>query len=118
MVMMMMTKRKKTGRVSLLLSTRTAVPPDVPVLIQALLLPQPADLGAGDALVVAIVPLPDVLGDLDAGVALEAGLLVVRRGGGGGAVGLPGQVLEAEAEQLEGPLRTLAGRDESAQREE
>lgn len=59
------------------------------MFIQALLLSHPPDLGAGDALVVAIIPLPDVLGDLDAGIALEKSTVIIRRGTGG-AVGFPG----------------------------
>lgn len=64
-----------------------------------------ANLGARDALVVAIVPLLDVVGDLDAGGALDARARVV-------AVGLPRQdaVWQAEVEQLKRALGTLAGR--------
>lgn len=78
-----------------------AVPPDVPALAQALILPQLADLGARDALIVAIVPLADVLGDFYARVAGQAGC-VAR-----GAMGVPGEVPEAEVEQLESPLGSL-----------
>lgn len=97
---------KKSGPNSL--SAGTAIPPDVPVLIQPLVPPQGPDLGARDALVVAIVPLADVLGDLDARAA-GLGAVAVR----GGAVSLPGKVSEAQVQQLEGALRTGAGGDES-----
>lgn len=66
------------------LAAGAAIPPDVPVLAQALFLPPRADLFAGDALVVAVVPLADVLGDLDARIAGQA------RGVTDGAVGVPG----------------------------
>lgn len=53
----------------------------------------------------AVVPLADVLGDLDAGAAVETGRL------GLDAPLLPRQrVVDAEVEKLEGPLRSLAGR--------
>lgn len=77
------------------------------MLVQALVLPQPPDLGGGDALVGAVVPLADVVGDLDAGAA---GIVMQALGV---AVGLPGQVAEAEVEQLQGALGSPAGRDES-----
>lgn len=51
------------------LASRAAIPPDVPMFIQTLLLPQLADLGARDALVVAIIPFADVFSDLDARIA-------------------------------------------------
>ena len=63
--------RRETGMTALL-STRAAIPPDVPVGVQPLLLAQFLDMRRGDALVVAIVPLTDVLGDLDPGCALPA----------------------------------------------
>lgn len=50
------------------LSTWATIPPDVPVGIQALLLPELPDMGRGNALVVAIVPLANILGDLDLGL--------------------------------------------------
>lgn len=58
------------------LAARAAVVPNVPAsaaaLVEALARAQLANLGAGDTLVVAVVPLLDVVGDLDAGGALEA----------------------------------------------
>lgn len=47
------------------LSTRAAIPPDVPARIETLLLPQLPDFLGGDTLVVTIIPLSDVLGDFD-----------------------------------------------------
>ena len=89
------------------LAAGAAVPPDVPLpLAQALLPPHPADLGARDALVVAVVPLADVLRHLDARVAGGAGPAGCR-----GPVGLPGQGLDAQVEQLKGALGTLARGD-------
>ena len=75
------------------LAAGTAIPPDVPVCVEALVEAAAADVRAGDALVVAVVPLADVLGDLDPGGAAEAGV------GGDVAVALPGEgVGQAEVE--------------------
>lgn len=52
-----------------LLSARATIPPDIPVLIEALLLPQLPDLRGGDSLVITVVPLADGLGHLNAGGA-------------------------------------------------
>lgn len=41
------------------LPTRTAIAPNIPVLIQSLFFPLLPDLSAGDALIVAVVPLRD-----------------------------------------------------------
>jgi len=92
-----------------LLPARTPVPPDIPRPRQALPLPDLPDLGRRDALVVAVVPLADVLGDLDAGRARG----VVRRVVVGGAVPVPGEgfVLLADSEELEGALGAPAGGD-------
>ena len=88
------------------LAAGTAVPPDVPVWGEALVEAAAADVRAGDALVVAVVPLADVLGDLDPGGAAEAGV------GGDVAVALPGErVVQAEVEELEGVLGAPAGGD-------
>lgn len=74
--------------------------------IEPLALPQVADLGTRDALVVAVVPLADGLGDLDAGAAVVGGRLVH----GLRAVLDPGQrVAYAQVQQLKGALGALAG---------
>jgi hypothetical protein len=86
------------------LAAGAAILPDVPGAGDALVGPELADVGAGDALVVAVVPLADVLGDLDGGAAAQPGAGLV-------AVGLPGQVADAEVEQLKGALRALARGD-------
>lgn len=92
------------------LSAGAAVAPNVPVGVEALLGAAAADLGARDALVVAVVPLADVVGDLDAGAADE-GARVLR------AVGRPGEgVLDAEVEELKGALGALPGGDVAAGR--
>lgn len=54
-----------------LLSAGAAILPDVPGALVALFGPQLANVRAGDALIVAVVPFADVLGDLDLGTALE-----------------------------------------------
>lgn len=88
-----------------LLSTRTSIPPDIPPPLYALLLTDLPDLWAGDALVLTIVPLADVLGDLDLGrVAVTSILLQV-------AMRFPWErVLEAKVEQLKGALGALTRR--------
>ena len=48
-----------------LLASRTAIPPDIPGTLVALLRPALANLGARDSLVFAIVPFANILGDLD-----------------------------------------------------
>lgn len=91
-----------------LLAAYAPVPPDIPVPAEALFLAQVADLGARDALVVAVVPLADGLGHLDAGTAVVGDGLVRRLR----AVLVPRQwVLDAQVQQLEGALSTLARRD-------
>ena len=90
------------------LSAGTTVPPDIPSGIKTLLLPHLPDVGRRDAFVLAIVPLPDILGDLHTGLARETFII-------GLAVGCPGQrLLETEIEQLKGPLGSLAGRHVAA----
>lgn len=97
-------KAGKGEKGGIVLSTGAPVPPDVPGLAETLLLADAADLGARDALVVAVVPLADVLGDLDVSAA---GLRV--RGRVHLAVGLPWQgTIEAEVQELKGALGTLA----------
>lgn len=87
------------------LATRAAITPDVPVLGQALLLADATDLGGRDALVVAVVPLANVLGDLDTGVALGSVALYL-------AMLLPGELVgEAEVQELKCALGTLARRN-------
>lgn len=86
-----------------LLPPRTAIPPNIPACAQALLLPQRADVGRRDALVGAVVPLADVVGDFDRGAAgrVRAVGLAVRR---------PGQLVSVrDVEELEGALGALAG---------
>lgn len=53
------------------LSTRATVTPNVPGAFETLLCADTTDLWAGDAFVVAIIPLPNVLGDLNMGIAGE-----------------------------------------------
>ena len=88
-----------------LLSPRTAIPPDIPVGVQSLLSPTFPDLGRGDALVLAIVPLPNILGDFHLGVASCP--LAERL-----AMGFPGQlVFVDDVEQLQGALGAAPRRD-------
>jgi hypothetical protein len=92
-----------------LLPPRTPIPPDIPprtpIYIQPLLPAQRADGRRREALVVAVVPLADVVGDLDLGVArrVRAVGLAVRGPGELGQVG--------DVEELEGSLGALAGGD-------
>lgn len=89
------------------LAAGTAVFPNVPLRSQALLLAQLPDFGARNALVLTVIPLANVVGDLDAGFAVPGG-------GGAGSVAMlgPGQrVLDTEVQQLEGALGALARRD-------
>lgn len=90
-----------------LLATGAPVSPDIPGALVTLLGADSANLRAGDSLVVAVVPLTDVLGDLDPGGALRDAVAA----DGSLAVRLPGQVLvgEAQVEELECPLGSLAG---------
>ena len=55
------------------LPARAAISPDVPAGCESFLLPSRADFGRGYALVVAVVPFADVLGDLDLSVTGQAG---------------------------------------------
>jgi hypothetical protein len=88
------------------LATRAAIPPDIPILAEPLLLALASDLRTRDALVVTVVPLADVFSNLDAGTAGVAASLLA------GAVGLPRQgFLEAEVQELKGALGALAGGD-------
>lgn len=59
------------------LAARTSIAPDIPGAWNPLLSADLADLGARDALVVAVVPFADVFGDLDRGLADEAGACVI-----------------------------------------
>jgi hypothetical protein len=88
------------------LATGAAIPPDIPVFAESLLLALAPDLRARDAFIVAVVPFADVLGDLDAGTAGMAASLLA------GAMGLPRQgLLEAKVQELKGALGALAGGD-------
>ena len=91
------------------LAKGAAISPDVPVALVALLGAELADLGALEALVLAIVPLADVLADLDLGPAVSDEM--ARRGLL--AVGFPGELRggDAEIEELKGALGTLTGGD-------
>ena len=55
-----------------LLATRASIPPDIPVLTEPLLLSLLSDLRGRDPLIVTVVPLADVLGHGDLGVARRA----------------------------------------------
>lgn len=87
------------------LAAWAAVVPNIPAALEALVGADLANLGAGDALILAIVPLPDVIGDLNRGRAGETLARVV-------AVGLPWQraVWQTQIEELKGALSALAGR--------
>lgn len=93
------------------LSAWTPILPDIPRLLatfSALL----ADLSAGQALVVAVVPLADGVRHLDAGVGTDEvlGRIIF-------FVLLPRHALRAaERQQLEGALGALAGRDVTRKR--
>lgn len=104
----------QTGKGHLLLSTRTAISPDVPVLIQSLLFSHLPNVRTSDTFIVTIVPLPDVFGNLNAGIAFESGaptgVIIITRSR---AVCLPWQVFEPEVKQLKRSLSSLAGRYES-----
>jgi hypothetical protein len=52
------------------LPTRTPILPDIPHALEPFLGAHAADIRARDALIVAVVPFADVLGNLDTGVAL------------------------------------------------
>jgi hypothetical protein len=85
------------------LAPGTAVFPDIP-RPEAPLCPSFPDLRGRDALVLAVVPLPDVGRDGDLGVGA--------RGGGLRMLDLPRVgVLAAEVEELEGPLGAFPRRD-------
>ena len=89
-----------------LLAALTAVFPYIPMALDASFFAQLPDFGAGDAFIVSVIPLPDVLGDLDPGIALHAGAVRL------GAVGVPWQrSLDAEVQQLKGLLGSLSGRN-------
>jgi hypothetical protein len=87
------------------LPTWTAVSPDVPTGCESLRLPSGADFGRGYALVVAVVPFADVLGDLDLSVAGQAGDIL-------GPVSDPRQrLVQAEVEQFKSALGSLSRGD-------
>lgn len=86
------------------LTTWASVSPNVPGAFVALLGSKLTNIGAGDAFIVAIVPLPDVLGDLDVG---GAGQTIVR----GVTVRVPGKSsVDPKIEKFKGALGTLTGR--------
>ena len=86
-----------------LLSTGTAISPYIPIAGESLGLAQGANLRTCNALVVAVVPFTDILGDLNAGLAVEpcrTGLFTPL---------IPGQrVFNSEVEELEGSLCSLS----------
>lgn len=87
------------------LSPRATVFPYIPVSLDSLLLAQAADLGRCDAFIVAVVPLANVFGDFDAGIACLA-FLRYR------PVPLPRKrVGDTQVQQLKGALCSLARRD-------
>lgn len=84
------------------LATGTAIPPDIPGAFKPLFGPLLANLGARDALVVAVVPFADVLGDLYLGATFEPVTGCV-------PVGLPGECARnAQVQELKSPLGALA----------
>ena len=85
-----------------LLATGAAVFPNIPMFREALLLPKRPDLRARDALVLAVVPFSDVLGDLDlCSTDVFTRLLL--------AVRLPRErEAAAYAQKLESPLSPLS----------
>lgn len=88
-----------------ILSSWTAISPNVPSSLNALLGSHSADFRARDAFVVTVVPLSNVLGDFDCGATLKA---TASRA----AVWLPGQWPRySNIEQLECPLGSFPGRD-------
>ena len=90
------------------LAAGAAVPPDVP-RAQALFFSLLADLGGGDAFVVAVVPLADVFGHGDASVG-PLGFVRIPRG-------LPGEwVVAADVKELERLLGTATRADVAADR--
>ena len=94
-----------------LLSTRTAITPDVPSSRKTLLSTDAANLGAGYAFVVAIVPFTDVLGDLDTGTTGN-------RVGREVSVGVPWECGGlVKAEKLKGALGTFAWGNVAKQRD-
>jgi hypothetical protein len=54
------------------LSTRAAITPDIPSALEPLFCADAADFWTGDAFVIAIVPFPNVFGDLYVGITREA----------------------------------------------
>lgn len=87
------------------LSTRTAFLPDIPLPIgpaNPLLLPQLPNLRACDALVVAIIPLPDIFCNLHIGFCPNIGIRIR-------ALFLPWELYTAaEVEEFEGFLGTFS----------
>lgn len=96
-----------------LLSESAPVPPDIPPLGQALLFANRADFWACYPLIVAIVPLADILSNLNASAAIDAYFRELL------AVDLPRQgIRNAEIEQFKGPLSSLPWRDVSRTRDD
>lgn len=89
-----------------LLSAWTSILPDIPRTQYPVPPPDISYFGRRDTFVLAVIPLPDVLRDLNVGRARGSGGAVVT-----GPVSVPGQrlVLLADAEKLKGALGALAG---------
>lgn len=78
------------------------------MLVQPLLLSHLPDVDARDALIISVIPLANVLGDLNPRVASLDGDILCKL-----SMGLPGQIFQTEVQQLEGALSSFPGRDES-----
>lgn len=81
------------------------------MLIKPLLLSQFSNLGAGDAFVVAIIPLADVLGNLNARTASTDWEVFFSW-----AMGRPWKMLEAQVQQLESALGSFARGDKAVRK--
>lgn len=88
------------------LSTFASVLPDIPVALNTGLLASLSDFSASNTLIVTVVPLPNIFGDLNPGIALQSGAVRLW------PVGIPWQrALDAEVQQLKCLLGSLSGRN-------
>lgn len=88
------------------LSTFASVLPDIPVALNTGLLASLSDFSASNTLIVTVVPLPNIFGDLNPGIALQSGAVRLW------SVGIPWQrALDAEVQQLKRLLGSLSGRN-------
>ena len=87
-----------------LLSAGTAIFPNVPFPAIPLLGAELSNVRTSDTLVITVVPLSNIFGDLNRGVAVQTLACA-------NAVWLPGKstIREAEIQQLKGPLGSLVG---------